>query len=67
MSGHHAHDDAIELSDQQLKFLEHRFTEHVAENEFCSRPLFVKGQNSVRVLPIRALNEVFFGECLSSR
>lgn len=67
MSGYHANDEPIELSDQQLKFLEHRFTEHVAENEVCSKPLYIKGCNLERVLPVRALNEVFIGECLSSR
>ncbi|WAR24403.1 NAKD2-like protein [Mya arenaria] len=39
MSGYHASDNPIELSDQQLHYLEHRYTEHVAENEVCSRPL----------------------------
>ena len=67
MSGHHANDDPIELSDQQIKYLEHRYTEHVAEHEMCSRPINVKGYDFDRVLPVRALNEVFCGECLSSR
>ena len=67
MSGYHANDDPIELSDQQLQNLEHRYTEHVAENEICSRPLHFKGHTHTRVLPVKALNEVFFGECLSSR
>lgn len=67
MSGYHANDDPIELSDQQLQYLEHRYTEHIAENETCSRPFYVKGVTHTRVLPVRALNEVFFGECLSSR
>ncbi|XP_052775976.1 NAD kinase 2, mitochondrial-like [Mya arenaria] len=67
MSGYHASDNPIELSDQQLHYLEHRYTEHVAENEVCSRPLFMKGFSHTRVLPVRALNEVYLGECLSSR
>ncbi|XP_060567958.1 NAD kinase 2, mitochondrial-like [Ruditapes philippinarum] len=67
ISGYHANDDPIELSDQQLHYLEHRYTEHVAENEICTRSLYVKGHTHTRVLPVKALNEVFFGECLSSR
>jgi len=67
MSGYHANDEPIELSNQQLNYLEHRYTEHVAENELCSRPLTLKGHTHSRVLPIRALNEVYFGECLSAR
>ncbi|KAL4236084.1 NAD kinase 2 [Mactra antiquata] len=67
MSGYHANDDPIELSDQQLKYLEHRYVEHIAEHEKCSRPLYYKGHTHNRVLPVRALNEVFIGECLSSR
>ena len=67
MSGVHANDDPIELSDQQLQLLEHRYSEHVAEEELLRRPLHMKGHTHIRVLPVRALNEVFFGECLSSR
>ncbi|KAH3696296.1 NAD kinase 2, mitochondrial-like isoform X2 [Dreissena polymorpha] len=67
MSGYHAYDEPIELSNQQLQNLEHRYTEHVQENEMFSRPLSEKGVKKERVLPVRALNEVFFGECLSSR
>ena len=33
MSGQHINDDPIELHDQQLVFPEHRFTEHVGEDE----------------------------------
>ena len=29
MSGHHKNDDPIELHDQQLQYLEHRYIEHV--------------------------------------
>lgn len=66
MSGHHANDDAVELHDQQLQYLEHRYTEHVNENESCKRPRSGKG-HAPRILPVRALNEVFMGESLSSR
>ena len=66
MSGHHKNDDPIELHDQQLQYLEHRYIEHVNENESCRRPPSGKC-NMPRVLPVRALNEVFMGESLSSR
>ena len=66
MSGHHKNDDPIELHDQQLHHLEHRYIEHVNENESCRRPPSGKC-NMPRVLPVRALNEVFMGESLSSR
>ena len=66
MSGHHANDDPVELHDQQLQYLEHRYTEHVNENVSCKRPPSGKC-HAPRVLPVRALNEVFMGESLSSR
>ncbi|KAL8600736.1 hypothetical protein ACOMHN_057324 [Nucella lapillus] len=68
MSGQHTNDDAIELHDQQLLFPEHRFVEHIAENEQERHPRSTT-QNipPARVLPVLALNEVFIGESLSSR
>lgn len=66
MSGHHKHDDPVELHDQQLHHLEHRYIEHVNENESCKKPPSGKC-GAPRVLPVRALNEVFMGESLSSR
>ncbi|XP_041358859.1 NAD kinase 2, mitochondrial-like [Gigantopelta aegis] len=70
MSGYHANDEAIELHDQQLQFMEHRFTEHVQENEMHevrrSSHLHHKLPKP-KILPVLALNEVFIGESLSSR
>ncbi|XP_048763332.2 NAD kinase 2, mitochondrial-like [Ostrea edulis] len=68
MSGHHENDEAIELHDQQLQFYEHRFSEHVGESETYRQNVNVlENSTSPRVLPVLALNEVFIGECLSSR
>ncbi|XP_064605702.1 NAD kinase 2, mitochondrial-like [Liolophura sinensis] len=67
VSGQHANDDPIELHDQQLQFPEHRFSEEVKELEtFQPRRDYLTVQPP-RVLPVRALNEVFIGESLSSR
>lgn len=71
MSGRHINDDPIELHDQQLIFPEHRFTEHVWENEQIRSLKNGRNQNGKRfprrVLPCLALNEVFVGESLSSK
>ncbi|KAJ8305736.1 hypothetical protein KUTeg_016281 [Tegillarca granosa] len=68
MSGLHENDEAIELHDQQLEFLEHRYTEHVNENETVRHYANISDNAaSERVLPVLALNEVFIGESLSSR
>uniref|UniRef100_A0A0B7A8W9 Uncharacterized protein n=1 Tax=Arion vulgaris TaxID=1028688 RepID=A0A0B7A8W9_9EUPU len=70
MSGRHINDDAVELHDQQLIFPEHRFTEHIAEDEQV-RVLRQREPEKMRfpsrTLPCLALNEVFIGESLSSR
>ncbi|KAK3090289.1 hypothetical protein FSP39_010669 [Pinctada imbricata] len=60
----------IELHDQQLHFPEHRFTEHVMEHVETSHSLprnINESARAPRVLPVKALNEVFIGESLSSR
>ncbi|XP_076462186.1 NAD kinase 2, mitochondrial-like [Babylonia areolata] len=68
MSGQHPNDDPIELHDQQLMFPEHRYLEHIAENEQERHPRPITGNTPPpRVLPVLALNEVFVGESLSSR
>lgn len=70
MSGKHINDDPIELHDQQLVFPEHRFMEHIAEDEQVRmlRPQITPKMNfPTRTLPCLALNEVFVGESLSSR
>ena len=40
MSGHHKNDDPIELHDQQLQYLEHRYIEHVNIFFFLPWPLW---------------------------
>lgn len=68
VSGQHSNDGPIKLHDQQLKFPEDRFTEHIAENEQERHPVNIKDNlPPPRVLPVLALNEVFVGESLSSR
>ncbi len=68
MSGCHDNDEAIELHDQQLQFVEHRFTEHVQENEQVRHPICaMRDIPTQRVLPVLALNEVFIAEKLSAR
>lgn len=68
MSGMHENDEPIELHDQQLQFYEHRFSEHVMESELYRQNVNVtENASSPRILPVRALNEVFVGESLSSR
>ena len=68
MSGLHSSDDPVELHDQQLEFPEHRFMEHIAENEQERHPRSIYlNTPPPRVLPVLALNEVFVGESLSSR
>ncbi|XP_071117305.1 NAD kinase 2, mitochondrial-like [Haliotis cracherodii] len=68
MSGCHNNDEAIELHDQQLQFVEHRFTEHIQENEQVRHPICsVRNIPAQRVLPVLALNEVFIAEKLSAR
>ena len=70
MSGEHIDDEPTELHDQQLIFPEHRFTEHIAEDEEVRvlKPGYGQRRTPpVRRLPCLALNEVFVGESLSSR
>lgn len=70
MSGRHINDDPIELHDQQLVFPEHRFTEHIAEDEqvrILRKQIPERVRFPARKLPCLALNEVFVGESLSSR
>ncbi|CAI9725129.1 NAD kinase 2, mitochondrial-like [Octopus vulgaris] len=67
MSGKYMYDDPVELHDQQLHFHEHRFTEHVKENEMFNKNKSLTSKDTTRILPLLALNEVFMGESLSSR
>ena len=67
LSGENAHDAPVDLHNQQLDFPEHRFFEHVKENEEHSSEKELRMLKPTRVLPILALNEVFIGESLSAR
>lgn len=68
MAGQHSNDEPVELHNQQLQFPEHRFVEHIAENEQERHPVSIHSNvPPQRILPVLALNEVFVGESLSSR
>ena len=66
-SGKYLHDRPLELQEQLLRFPEHRYFEHVGEHEQLCKPTRVYPSQPPRVLPVRALNEVFIGESLSAR
>jgi NAD+ kinase len=58
----------IELHDQQLSHPEYRFFECLQEqHKSASRNPEDKKSTQTRVLPVLALNEVYFGECVSAR
>jgi NAD+ kinase len=66
----------IELHDQVLNHLEHRYVEHIAENRFTqiskadttsNNNHGDKSQSKLHRIPPLALNEVFIGESLSAR
>ncbi|XP_023230615.1 NAD kinase 2, mitochondrial-like isoform X1 [Centruroides sculpturatus] len=64
----HAKDPPIELHDQQLQYPEYRFLDCWQEQP--PRKSEISDHQKVKVehvLPVRALNEVFIGETLSSR
>ncbi|CAD5111602.1 DgyrCDS897 [Dimorphilus gyrociliatus] len=67
MSGRYGSIRQQNLHDQHLQSPENRFLEHVQENELHSWPNENLQQLPPTCLPIRALNEVFIGETLSSR
>lgn len=58
-------DSPVNLHDQYLAYPEHRYIEHVKENETINRQ--VAPNSPAQQLPILALNEVFIGESLSAR
>ncbi|KAG1714008.1 NAD kinase 2, mitochondrial [Nymphon striatum] len=70
MQGKNAFDPPIELHDQQLLYPEYRFIDCYNEGPYLSEDS-EKAKNTSSVhnhsLPVRALNEVFIGESLSSR
>lgn len=64
--GDKIYDMPVELHDQQLSQLENRFLEITEERD--EAPKSEKNTKSKRrVLPVKALNEVFIGEALSAR
>ena len=67
MSGKHMDNTPVDLHDQELHFPEHRFVEHVRENELYNHQSATISEKPPNVLPILALNEVFIGESLSAR
>jgi len=65
---------AVNLHDQELMYPEHRFWEHVKENEMfydqmtdMTNTAQSTSPTPANKLPILALNEVFIGESLSAR
>ncbi|GFT18310.1 NAD kinase 2, mitochondrial [Nephila pilipes] len=72
ISGENAFDPPIELHDQQLQYPEYRFLDCVEGHHKSNSPKVPKLEKCTKPkcmheLPVRALNEVFIGECLSSR
>lgn len=68
LTGEHAFDQPVELHDQQLQYPEYRFLDCVEGNHKKNSPKVPKLETKrTQELPVRALNEVFVGECLSSR
>ncbi|KAF8782341.1 NAD kinase 2 like protein [Argiope bruennichi] len=72
LSGENAFDPPIELHDQQLQYPEYRFLDCVEGHHKSNSPKVPKLDKCTKPkclheLPVRALNEVFIGECLSSR
>jgi len=67
MSGKYETEEVVDLHQQQVLFPEHRFVEHVQENELHRRCNEHKKEQPRHELPILALNEVFIGESLSAR
>lgn len=66
VEGENAGDGPIELHDQQLQHLEYRFLDIESRIPDVSKKPSKVSQTR-KVLPFRALNEVFIGETLSSR
>jgi len=80
MSGQGADVTPVDLQNEQLLFPEHRFWEHVKENEQNvgssgdeggqgaeADTASVEDDQTLKSLPVLALNEVFIGESLSAR
>ncbi|KAG8191209.1 hypothetical protein JTE90_021946 [Oedothorax gibbosus] len=67
LTGENAFDPPIELHDQQLQYPEYRFLDCVEGNHKSPKTPRLEVSRQLHELPVRALNEVFIGECLSSR
>ncbi|XP_054706903.1 NAD kinase 2, mitochondrial-like [Uloborus diversus] len=67
LSGEHAFAQPVELHDQQLQYPEYRFLDCVEEPQNSAPKVPKLESKLMRELPVRALNEVFVGESLSSR
>ena len=67
MSGKYEMEEVVDLHQQQVLYPEHRFIEHVQENEIHRRSNEHKKEQPRRELSVLALNEVFIGESLSAR
>jgi len=63
--GENIYDPPIELHDQQLQHPEYRFLDYAQEHDkTLDRDVNLSNK---RILPVKALNEVFMGEALSAR
>lgn len=68
LTGEHATEQPVELHDQQLQYPEYRFLDCVEGQQTKNSPKVPKLEpKHTHELPVRALNEVFIGESLSSR
>lgn len=68
LTGEHAFDQPVELHDQQLQYPEYRFFDYDEDHHKNNSPKVPKVETKcTHELPVRALNEVFIGESLSSR
>lgn len=73
LCGESVFDPPIELHDQQLSHPEYRFFDCLQEQHHSvtarstSSPAADAYKHQSRVLPVLALNEVYFGECVSAR
>ena len=68
LTGEHAFDQPVELHDQQLQYPEYRFLDCDEVHHKKTSPKVPKlATKRTHELPVRALNEVFIGESLSSR
>lgn len=67
LKGKNVFDPPIELHDQQLSHPEYRFFDCLQEELQDSEPSPKTSSLPTRLLPVLALNEAYFGECVSAR